>query len=188
MRGWLRQLDRKAIRDELERQLARFREVMSVEPAYIDGHQHVHLLPHVREAVAEAAQQIGAYVRLTREAIDCTMFGRPAPRDSAYLSWTSRPLARLASRRGIRTNTGFRGARNFKERVPYRDLFRSMIAGAINGSIVMCHPGHVDETLQSRDPIRAQREEEFSYFAGDDFPRDLDAAGLQLTRLNEALA
>lgn len=188
LRGWLRQLDRNAIRAELERQLDRFTAIMERPPAYIDGHQHVHLLPHVREAVAEAARRIGAYVRLTREPIGRAMLKGSSPRDSAYLSWASRPLARLAAAHNLRTNTGFRGVRTFTEQTAFRELFRAMIHGASNGTIVMCHPGHVDDTLKSRDAIRRQREEEFEYFASDDFPRDLEAAGLQLARLDDALA
>ena len=46
-----------------------------------------------------------------------------------------------------------------------------MIGGAANGSIVMCHPGHVDEILCGRDPIHRQREEEFAYLSSDDFPQ-----------------
>jgi predicted glycoside hydrolase/deacetylase ChbG (UPF0249 family) len=187
MRGWLRRLDRNAIRAELDRQLDLFMSAMNRPPDYIDGHQHVHLLPHVREAVVAAAQRIGAYVRVTHEPIDRAMLKRPAPRDSAYLAWAARPLMRLAAERDIRTNTGFRGVRSFKEGAPFCDLFRAMLAGAANGTIVMCHPGHVDETLKSRDPIHRQREEEFAYLAGDEFPRDLAAADLQLVRLCEAL-
>jgi hypothetical protein len=62
-----------------------------------------------------------------------------------------------------------------------------MIDGAASGSIVMCHPGHVDETLCGRDPIHRQREEEFAYLSSDDFPRDLEAAGLQLATLHDSL-
>ena len=188
LRGWLRQLDRRAVREELNRQLDLFTDALGRTPAYIDGHQHVHLLPGVREEVVDAATRIGAYVRLTREPIDRSMFNRPALRDSAYLSWASHPLARLASRHNVRTNTGFRGVRSFKERAAFRTLFRTMIGGASNGTIVMCHPGHVDEALKSRDSIHMQRELELAYLAGDDFPRDLEAEGLQLARLTEALA
>jgi chitin disaccharide deacetylase len=188
VRSWLRQLSRDSARREFERQVGLFAKTMGKVPDYIDGHQHVHLLPHVREAVVDAARRMGSYVRLTREPINRAMFSRPAPRDSAYLSWASRPLTRLARERGIRTNTGFRGVRTFKEQAPFRELFRAMIGGASNGTIVMCHPGHVDETLKSRDSIHRQREEEFAYLSSDDFPRDLEAAGLQLARLDDALA
>jgi len=186
--GWLRRLNPKDIRAELTRQVNTFMSVVGAPPAYIDGHQHVHLLPIVREAVIEGAQRIGAYVRLTREPIDQAMLRRPARVDSVYLSWAAHPLERLAKMHGVPTNCGFRGVRSFKEKAPFRDLFRSMISDAANGSIVMCHPGHVDEALRSRDPIRHQREEEFAYLVSDSFLHDMEQAGLRIATLREALA
>jgi chitin disaccharide deacetylase len=188
IKGWLRRLDARTMREEVDRQVDTFTRVMGRPPAYLDGHQHMHLLPGVREAVVDAAQRIGAYIRLTRDPVTLAMLKRPAAVDSVYLSWASRPLARLARQHNVRTNTGFRGVRSFKERAPFRELFRTMIGGAANGSIVMCHPGHVDETLIARDAIHRQREDEFAYLTSDDLPRDLAAAGLQLARLDEALA
>ena len=185
--GWLRRLDPADMRRELARQLDIFTSVIGCPPTYIDGHQHVHLLPGVREAVVEAAAGIGAYVRLTREPIAAATMKRPAPVDSVYLSWASRALCKEAAQRGIRTNRGFRGVRSFREREPFRHLFRAMIADAANGSIVMCHPGHVDETLTNRDPIRHQREDEFAYLASDEFLSDMEAGGLQLATLGRAL-
>lgn len=185
--GWLHRLEHSEMRRELDRQLELFSSIVGRTPAYIDGHQHVHLLPGVREAVIEAAHGVGAYVRLTREPITLAMLNRPAPVDSAYLSRASREMERLTAERGIRANTGFRGVRSFKERMPFGSLFRSMIEGASNGSIVMCHPGHLDATLLARDPVHRQREEEFAYLAGSEFPGDMEAAGLQSGTLREAL-
>ena len=186
MAGWLRRLKLQRIRRELQRQVDIFVSIMGTPPTYIDGHQHVHLLPGVREAVVEAAEGTGAYVRSTRERVNATMLTRAAPIGSAYLSWAAGPLTRLAHSGGVRINNGFRGMRNFSERAPFRDLFRRTIEGAANGSIVMCHPGHVDDTLRARDPIHHQREEEFAYLVSDDLPRDLAAAGLQLSTLQAA--
>jgi len=184
--GWLRRLAAREIREEVERQIAAFTSIMGRPPTYIDGHQHVHLLPGVREAVTDVAHRIGAYVRLTCEPINAAMLQRPAPIDSAYLSWVARPLARLTQRLGVRTNRGFRGVRSFRERKRFRDLFGQMIANAANGTIVMCHPGHRDGILKARDSLTDAREEEFAYFAGDDFPGDLAEAGLVLARFEEA--
>ncbi|MBV9572165.1 MAG: ChbG/HpnK family deacetylase [Alphaproteobacteria bacterium] len=186
--GWLRRLNEEKIRDELNRQIERFIKVVGTSPAYIDGHQHVHLLPGVREAVVEAAKRIGAYVRSTGEPIGAAMLKRPAPVDSLFLSLSAGALARQAQRAGVRANSGFRGVRSFKEHAPYRELFRAMIADAANGSIIMCHPGHVDELLRARDPIHRQREEEFAYLASADFLRDMNEAGLKIATLREAVA
>lgn len=36
------------VREELEAQLSRFRELMGRSPTHVDGHQHVHVLPGTR--------------------------------------------------------------------------------------------------------------------------------------------
>ena len=186
--AYLGRLDRAAIARALERQLQIFTRVMGRAPDYIDGHQHVHLLPDVREPVVDAAQRIGVAVRSTRERIGLAMIARPSPVEAAFLSWTATPLQMLLERRNIATNRGFRGVRTFRETAPYRALFQRMIADAQDGCLIMCHPGFADAALAERDPITRQREDELSYFASDAFPRDLAEAGLVLSRLGDALA
>lgn len=174
-----------AMQDEVDRQLAKFADAMSRLPDYIDGHQHVHVLPVVREAVISAAARIGAYVRSTSELTGLAMARRPSRGESFYLSCASRKLDRLARAARVATNRGFRGVRNFREKVPFRELFRAMIEGAGEGALVMCHPGHPDAYLAARDPVRAPRADEWNYFAGPDFPGDLASAGLTLARLRD---
>lgn len=171
--------------EAVEDQLSKFVAVIGRPPDYIDGHQHVHLLPVVREAVVQVARRIGAYVRLTFEPIGLPMWHRPAPLEAAYLSVTGRPLVRLTRSAGVRTNRGFRGVRSFRETLPFGRLFRDMIAGAREGSIIMCHPGHPDTPLVQRDSVQAARAQEFNYFTSDAFPRDLRDAGLALARLSD---
>ena len=43
------------------------------------------------------------------------------------------------------------------------------------GGLVMCHPGFVDETLVSLDPLTVQREHEFAFLGGEHFPQLLAA-------------
>lgn len=172
---------------EVERQLEVFAETAGFLPDYIDGHQHVHVLPVVREAVVDVAKRIGAYIRVPRDPIGRAMWRRPAPFESAYLSRASRALAKIAQDAGIITNHGFRGVRTFREKKPFAELFRKMIAGAGEGCLVMCHPGHLDATLAGRDPVLEQRAGEWSYLSGPEFISDLADAGLVLSRLRDAV-
>jgi predicted glycoside hydrolase/deacetylase ChbG (UPF0249 family) len=186
-RAHLRQMSLASIIAAAEEQVARFTDAIGRLPDYLDGHQHVHLLPVVREAVVRVAHRIGAYVRVTCEPIDAAMWRRPSPIESAYLARASRPLSRLAAQFGVPTNRGFRGVRNFREKSPFRNLFQSMIAGAGEACLVMCHPGHPDTLLGGRDAVRVAREVEFAYLAGGDFLDDLSEAGLSLARLRDAI-
>ena len=169
----------------VEEQVTKFRDAIGCLPDYIDSHQHVHLLPVVREAVVQVASRIGAYVRSSCEPINRAMWSRPAPVESAYLSCASRPLSRFARRSGVATNRGFRGARNFRERTAYRNLFRRMIGGVGEGCLVMCHPGHSDILLGGRDSVQAAREEEWNYLGSQEFLQDIADAELRPLRFRE---
>ena len=181
-------LDRQAMASAVENQVAEFTRVIGRPPDFIDGHQHVHLLPGVREPVVAVAGRIGAYVRLTDEPLASALTCGISPGKAAFLSLLSRPLAREASKSCIAHNRGFRGARSFTEAAPYRALFRRMIAGAKAGCLVMCHPGLVDAALASRDPVTESRVDEYRYLLSDEFPADLATANLRLARLKDALA
>jgi chitin disaccharide deacetylase len=61
-------------------------------------------------------------------------------------------------------------------------LMAGFLDGLPDGGLVMCHPGHVDEVLISLDPFTDQREREYQYLAGDDFPRLLDANNVTLAK------
>jgi hypothetical protein len=54
--------------------------------------------------------------------------------------------------------------------------------GLPDQGLVMCHPGFVDETLLSLDDVTDQREREFGFLSGDDFPRLLAATNVTLSR------
>ena len=186
--AYLRRLDSQAIAAEIDRQIEFFTHTLGRSPDFIDGHQHVHLLPGVREPVLAAAMRTGAYLRVTDEPLGAILGNRVAAGKSAFLSLMARPMARLAARSRIRRNSGFRGARSFAEREPFRSLFRRIIADAPAGTIVMCHPGLVDAALAGRDSVTAAREGEYRYFLSEEFPGDLAAANLRLSRLRDAAA
>jgi chitin disaccharide deacetylase len=176
-----------AVLGVLEQQLEKFTATMGVLPDHIDGHQHVHILPVVRDAVVQVAKRVGAYVRVTNESIDAAMWRRPGTFESFYLARASRQLKKLAQQSAVATNLGFRGVRTFREKVPFRTLFQRMIGGAVEGWLIMCHPGHVDALLARRDQLIGPRTDEWSYFSGPDFPDDFAGAGLLLSRLRDAI-
>ena len=46
---------------------------------------------------------------------------------------------------------------------------QQFVEGLPEGGVIMCHPGFVDDTLASLDPLTTQREAEHAYLAGDQF-------------------
>jgi predicted glycoside hydrolase/deacetylase ChbG (UPF0249 family) len=181
-RGILRLLNRDRLGIEIATQLKAFVTLFGSAPDFIDGHQHVHLFPQIREAlldvVKEAAPQ--AWVRQCGRVE--AQRRRSRDRKAQVLDFFSRKFQALAAARGIRTNPAFAGTYDFM--TAGGDDFATLFPGFLRElppySCVMCHPGFVDAELERLDPLTAQREREFAYFAGDDFPAALRRQGLVL--------
>jgi predicted glycoside hydrolase/deacetylase ChbG (UPF0249 family) len=184
--GYLGRFTKDAMMREIGRQILAFRKVIGFDPAYLDGHQHVHNLPGVREAVVEWARRTGAYVRVTAEPLTIETMRRPAPLTTAFLALMGRRLARACAEEGVATNLQFRGVRSFRERDSYRSLFLRAAAGVRDCAIIMCHPGWPDDVLAERDRVVHPRMMEMRYLASAEFANDLKRLGLLLAPLKAA--
>ena len=85
------------------------------------------------------------------------------------LDLLSAQFRKRAARAGITFNPGFAGAYDFSRQPDFGALMRQFLDGLPEDSVVMCHPGFVDETLVSLDPLTVQREHEHAFLAGEDF-------------------
>jgi predicted glycoside hydrolase/deacetylase ChbG (UPF0249 family) len=173
--GLLRRLDPEMIEDELLAQLAAFRELFGRAPDFVDGHQHAQLFPQVRDAFLRAVKEAapGAWVRQGGRAKPMAgLLGAPK---AAVLDVLSAQFRKRAARAGIAFNPAFAGAYDFSKAPDFGVLMGEFLAELPDGGLVMCHPGFVDETLESLDPLTTQREAEHAYLAGDGFPALLAA-------------
>jgi predicted glycoside hydrolase/deacetylase ChbG (UPF0249 family) len=181
VRGRLHLLSRKRLEAEVSAQLAGFFALFGRGPDFVDGHQHAHLFPQVREALLDVvnSQAPKAWVRQCGRAATL-----PAAADykTKVLDALSRRFRELAAARGIPTNPAFAGAYDFKSagEDDFPRLFPGFLRGLPPHSVVMCHPGFVDAELERLDPLTTQREREYGYLAGDAFPDVLRAAGVAL--------
>lgn len=176
-------LDRDEIAAEFERQLNNFRQAFGEQPDFIDGHQHVHLLPTVRAVVAAGLARLpGAYVRSCAEpALTAWRRGVAAPK-ALLLS----AMAAGAVPAGGQRNRGFRGAYDLSGRVPFGDLMEKFLSPPQAGMLTMVHPGFADDALRAADPVVEQREVEYTYLAGPAFGDLLDRLNLVPTRFKAA--
>ncbi|MBA4789788.1 MAG: ChbG/HpnK family deacetylase [Rhizobiales bacterium] len=173
------QVSRDRVRTEVEAQFDAFETAFGMPPAHVDGHQHAHLLPVVREVVLDttARRAPSALVR------DCTQAPRARIGFDAkgrFISLLARGLAAAARARGLRVNTGFSGAYGLRQGGDFAALFALFAGGLDEGGMMMVHPGHVDEILQSRDPVHAPREAEYRLLAGPTYGDLLAKAGVTL--------
>lgn len=165
-------LPRAEIVDEIGRQIDEFVEVWGGPPAFIDGHQHVHVLPGIRGALIAGATARGLAGRTwIRDPADTPV--RIARRGGEVLKAAS--VAALSTgfgaalrRAGFATNRGFAGFSDYRADRDVPVDFDRYLSSPGPDHLVMCHPGHVhaDELL---DGVVEARRRELAYLASDRF-------------------
>ena len=178
--GLLRRLDPEIIRAELMVQLAAFSDLFGRAPDFVDGHQHAQLFPQVRDAFLAAVKEAapGAWVR--QGGRNLPLAERLGTPKALALDILSAQFRRRAARAGIAFNPAFAGAYDFSKAPDFGALMRQFLDGLPEDGLVMCHPGFVDDILVSLDPLTTQREREYAYLAGEDFPLLLAANNVTL--------
>jgi chitin disaccharide deacetylase len=168
------------IATEISSQFAAFRSTFGRAPDYVDGHQHIHVFPQIRETLLRVvkAEAPRAWLR------QC---GRPAAAHKSLadpkgliLDGLSKRLRRLAAEHGVRTNPAFAGTYSFKPGADYAKLFPGFLDALPDGGVIMCHPGKVDAELRRLDPLTDLRAREYAFFLDDAFPRLLAERGYTL--------
>ena len=185
-----RQLPDSEIAEEISRQIDAFEEAFGHAPAFVDGHQHVHVLPAIRPALIQALNARGYAGRVwLRDPSDKAMaiLRRPIGRSKALIVKSlARGFARSAHAAGFRTNKGFSGFAPLDLSVPVARVFEEAFSKLGAHPLVMCHPGYVDDELRALDPALESRVEELNYLKSDAFRDLLELRGLRLVPRPEA--
>lgn len=182
LNAWLRRLPAAQVGAQIAAQLDAFEAALGRGPDFVDGHQHVHQFPVIREALLRTlAQRYGArppWLRQTRAGrLSGTPMGlRLKARTIEFLG--ARRFARRAGALGFRMNRRFLGVYDFQGgRAAYEPLLRNWLAMAEDGDLIMCHPA---ARAIPGDGLGAQRLAEFNVLKSDAMGEWLAAGGLSL--------
>lgn len=163
---------------EFSAQLDEFVAVMGFLPDFIDGHQHVHQFPHIRQVILDVYQQrlkqSNTYIRST-----WPMFTVPKYQfKTKILAITGgKALHKQLIQSAIPHNTYFAGIYDFAPSTNYRALFRNWLHAVVDQTLIMCHPG---EPCSDYDVHAASRIIELEYFLSDAFLKDCQDDKVQL--------
>ena len=161
----LRVLEVGEIAAEVARQLDLFETELGYPPDHIDGHQHVHALPVVRQALIEVvARRYPVNPPMLRDPADSKdlIRQRAGPvRKALIVNALAKGFGEAARARGLPLNAGFSGFSDLDLATPYADELRRAFVATRSPHIVMCHPGHVDAELARRDPVVERRQMEY---------------------------
>jgi len=149
-------------------------------PDFVDGHQHVQLFPQVRDAFLTVVKSKARLAWVRQCGRNVPFAKRFGDKKALLLDVLSRGFRVRAAQFGVPTNPAFAGTYDFSSNADFARLFPTFLDRLPEKSVVMCHPGKVDDELNRIDELKVLREREYAYFAGDRFPDALAARGLTL--------
>jgi hypothetical protein len=173
--GLLRRLDPEIVHAELMVQLSAFAEMFGRAPDFVDGHQHAQLFPQVRDAFLAAVKTAAPDAWVRQGGRTQPLARRLIAPKALVLDVLSAQFRQRAAQAGIAFNPAFAGAYDFSRRPDFGVLMPQFLEGLPEGGLIMCHPGFVDETLVSLDPLTDHREHEHAFLASEHFPHLLAA-------------
>jgi predicted glycoside hydrolase/deacetylase ChbG (UPF0249 family) len=166
---------------ELDRQLDAFEAQFGRPPDFIDGHQHVHLLPGIRDLVIDACvERLAAHGTWLRDTWDRPIvLVRRASLQGAMIALLGHRLHRGIRRRGVEANRGFAGVYPFGQ-IPLDAAIPRLLTHAGERPMLMVHPGHPDPGLAAVDSWIEPREGEWAYLMSTAFSRQLTELGFRV--------
>lgn len=177
------QIDRSAVRLAVERQIDLYLRAVGEPPDFVDGHQHAHQLPILREVLVAglraqfgtaAAQRVGLRI--------CAPRRWRGPKAAVIAACGASALARIAAERGHPVNTDFAGVYDFSPGIGLPALWRGWLGGLVGARpLIMCHVAAEDAPPSGPpDPIRRARIAEWRWLGSGSFTDLCARSGVEL--------
>ncbi|XHS77983.1 ChbG/HpnK family deacetylase [Burkholderiaceae bacterium UC74_6] len=184
LRAYAGRLHRAEMRLRIALQLDAFEQATGRAPDFVDGHQHVHQLPVVREAlIEELLRRYGTHrpwLRDTSPPADPRL-DAAGSKHRLIAALGAGTLRRRAQAQGFAQNRGLVGVYGFDaDEARYLRHLQAWLEDAQHRSLLMCHPGLGD--LRG-DPIAVARRREHSVLGSTDFQQTLQRSGFRASRM-----
>jgi predicted glycoside hydrolase/deacetylase ChbG (UPF0249 family) len=168
-----------SLQNRLERQLDLFEDTLGRAPDFLDGHQHVHIFPGLRQLIIDTLiRRYPSPARPYLRRVAPHLRGHDALAKAVILRALGLGYARKVRQAGLHLSGEFAGLYSLREGADFPALLRSWLRRTDAGGLIMCHPGFA--ASDPADPIAATRALEYRYLASAEFGEFLNGQELVL--------
>lgn len=167
-KSWTRSLNKETIRDSIDQQWQLFVREIGAQPDFIDGHQHIHQFPIIRDILFAylKEQNFSGWIRNLNQIIPA----RKYQFKSRILKQLGAKMTdQLGQKNQIRSNPYFSGIYDFHHD-DYASLSREWMEAIPHGTLIMCHPASA--ISNEFDEIQDARLNEYQYLNSEQFFQD----------------
>ncbi len=172
-----RTLHRPSLEKTLNQQLDNFEEKLGRSPDYIDGHQHVHVFPVIRDVLYSVTNQ--------RYSTNPPWIRDPAVslrgHDSLLKAFVIKGMnigfhSTIRKETNSKLNSGFAGLYSISETANFPEFMEGWINNLSHQGLIMCHPACKVSNIEHS----LARKREFEYLRSDRFKQFLETTNVNL--------
>lgn len=157
------------IQNLLQQQYDSFLKKMHTAPQFIDGHQHIHALPVIRDVIIDFCQKNGLPIKMR-----VTQTPQKSIKAKIINLLGGKRLNRRCRALNLQLNENLLGIYNLSaNEKSYEALFSEFLNSCCHNSLIMCHPGEFEKT----EPFR---QKELQFFMSDEFKEILNVAKFEI--------
>ena len=176
-----RLLNQRHLVQEIRCQLQTFIDTTGFVPDFIDGHQHVHHLPQVRDALWQALKKLPLPEHFWIRSIAPLLGQTGGIKNQIILHSGAIPFNRQLQRKGLTTNKAFAGVYSLANDEPFSEYINNWLTLLPSEGLIMCHPAK--NSGKAKIDHIAARTKEYDYLSSPDFSHDCDRLNVTLARL-----
>jgi predicted glycoside hydrolase/deacetylase ChbG (UPF0249 family) len=167
-------INKEWLRKEFIKQMESFVKYFQMLPDFIDGHQHIHTFPIIRDIILDEFQK-----RYSNKTIAFrSTWPNPGQLKDKIIRFSGgHAFHRLLNKKGLMHNKYFMGVYDFNPQSNYRAYFCAWLEKAKAETLIMCHPALGSSSM---DKIAEARVNEYHYLSSADFWQDCDQYQVQL--------
>ena len=182
--SYFKKLSKKSVLESIHQQFDLFEQGLGRLPDFIDGHQHVHQFPIIRETLLSVITQ--RYRNnpkpWIRQTIPNIYPSNIKTKIIAHLG--AYELQRQLQQQGLPHNQQFLGVYSFGQNRFEQDMAR-WLRQAQNGALLMCHPSRTESI---DDEIHAQRIQEYQFLCSESYQQLLIDNNIEIRPLKLTLS
>ncbi|KEQ19789.1 ChbG/HpnK family deacetylase [Endozoicomonas numazuensis] len=183
IKSHLRLLDKTALLEEITAQYQCFLDTTGRAPDFVDGHQHIHHLPMIREALLSVLRRFKPDPSYWVRSVTPIIHHGGGLKSYIIEGSGGKSLLYELINQSINTNTSFAGIYSLEPKENYSALMKCWLSESYDRGLIMCHPGKTSGHNSLDHP--EARQLEFDYLSGQDFVEDCQNAGVDLCRMKQ---
>lgn len=172
-----RRSDKQVLLSTLQAQLDNYEDALNQAPDYLDGHQHVHAFPQIRDVVLnELSKRYSGGKTWVRDP-SVPLGGHDSAIKAVAIQLLNLGFKQKIQGHNLKHNNGFAGLYSISEQADFSGMMEGWLQSLPHQGLIMCHPATTGADVEHA----AARSQEYNYLMSDRYRDFLLKQDIHLT-------